>query len=53
VRIGDTVIARATVSKLNQERKRVTLLTTCQVGDIKVMDGEAMLMVPRRPGNGA
>ncbi len=48
VRIGDTVIARAAVKDLNGERKRVTLDTTCQVGDIKVLDGEATLMVPRR-----
>jgi len=52
VRIGDTVIARAAVRGLNQERKRVTLETTCQVGDTKVLDGEATLMVPRRPKNG-
>jgi len=49
VRIGDTVIARAAVSHLNDERRRVTLETICLVGDIKVLDGEAMLMVPRRP----
>lgn len=53
VRIGDTVIARAAVRELNGERKRVTLQTTCQVGETKVLDGEAILMVPRRPGNGS
>ena len=52
VRIGDTVIARAAVTVLNQERKRVTLETTCRVGETKVLDGEAVLMVPRRPRNG-
>ena len=52
VRIGDTVIARAAVKVLNQERKRVTLETTCRVGETKVLDGEAVLMVPRRPRNG-
>ena len=53
VRIGDTVIARAAVRELNGERKRVTLQTTCQVGETKVLDGEATLMVPRRPKNGS
>ena len=52
VRIGDTVIARASVKELNTERKRVILETTCNVGDTKVLDGEAVLMVPRRPKNG-
>lgn len=49
VRIGDTVIARAAVKALNDEKKRVTLQTTCRVGDTRVLDGEAVLMVPRRP----
>lgn len=49
VRIGDTVIARVVVKELNGEKKRVTLETTCRVGDIKVLDGEATLMVPKRP----
>ena len=53
VRIGDTVIARASVIELKKERKRVVLSTICQVGDIKVLDGEAILMVPARPKNGA
>jgi len=51
VRIGDTVIARAAVTALNDEKKRVTLATTCNVGETKVLDGEAVLMVPRRPDN--
>ena len=53
VRIGDTVIARASVIELIKARKRVALSTICQVGDIKVLDGEAILMVPERPKNGA
>jgi hypothetical protein len=28
----------------------VKLETTCWVGETKVMDGEAILMVPKRPG---
>ena len=52
VRIGDTVIARAVISHLNDERRRATFETVCLVGDIKVLDGEAILMVPRRPQDG-
>lgn len=48
VRIGDTVIARAVVAEINQERRRVTMETTCWVGETKVLDGQAQLMVPRR-----
>lgn len=48
VRIGDTVIARAVVDEINLERRRVRMATTCWVGDTKVLDGEADLMVPRR-----
>jgi 3-hydroxybutyryl-CoA dehydratase len=46
------VIARARVSELLPEKRRVTLETTCHVGDTKVLTGEASLMVPRRPRNG-
>lgn len=49
VRLGDTVIARAEVGEINPERRRVRMLTTCWVGETKVVDGEALLMVPRRP----
>jgi 3-hydroxybutyryl-CoA dehydratase len=52
VRIGDTVVARATVKELDAARRRVTLATICTVGDKKVLDGEATLMLPaaRRDG---
>jgi 3-hydroxybutyryl-CoA dehydratase len=49
VKIGDTVKARVTVSAIDQEKARVTFATTCHVGDKIVLDGEAQLMVPRRP----
>jgi 3-hydroxybutyryl-CoA dehydratase len=48
VRIGDTVKARVTVNAIDP-KGRVTFLTTCHVGDTLVLDGEAQLMVPRRP----
>jgi 3-hydroxybutyryl-CoA dehydratase len=49
VRIGDTVVARVTVSAIDQAKGRVTFATTCHVGDAVVLDGEAQLLVPRRP----
>jgi 3-hydroxybutyryl-CoA dehydratase len=49
VHIGDTVKARVTVSAIDPEKGRVTFATTCHVGDKIVLDGEAQLLVPRRP----
>ena len=45
VRIGDTVVATATVKAVNRERRRVTMETVCRVGETVVLDGEAELMV--------
>jgi len=50
VRPGDTVLARATVTAIAPEKKRVTLATTCHVGDTVVIEGEAVVMVPSRAG---
>lgn len=48
VMIGDTVTARATVTAIVAEKKRVTLKTDCFIGDKQVIDGEAVVMVPVR-----
>lgn len=48
VKIGDRVLARATVKEIDRERKRATLTTTCEVGGKVVLDGEALVMVPSR-----
>jgi 3-hydroxybutyryl-CoA dehydratase len=48
VRIGDTVTARATVKDLDETRGQVTLQTVCEVNGKAVVDGEAVVMVPRR-----
>jgi len=48
VRIGDTVLARATVVSIDEDKARATLKTECLVNDKVVIDGEAMVMVPRR-----
>ena len=48
VRIGDTVTARCTVSVIDVEKKRVTFKTECWVKDTLVLEGEAVVMPPRR-----
>ncbi|MCW9040018.1 MAG: MaoC family dehydratase [Rhodospirillales bacterium] len=48
VRVGDTVIARVTVTKLIPEKKFVECKTVCTIGDKVVIDGEATVMVPSR-----
>lgn len=49
VRIGDTVVATATVAALDAQRRRATFQTVCRVGETVVIDGEATVMVPARP----
>lgn len=49
VRIGDTVTARVTVKALDERRGRVTLETVCEVDGRAVVDGEAVVIAPRRP----
>lgn len=48
VKIGDTVTARVTVQVLDERRAHVTFATLCQVDGRTVVDGEAVVMVPRR-----
>ena len=48
VKIGDTVTARATVTEIVAEKKRVVLKTECLVAGKVVLDGEATVMVPVR-----
>ena len=49
VRIGDTVTATCTVREVVAEKRRVVLDCICKVGDVTVVDGEAMVMAPARP----
>ena len=49
VRLGDSVTARVTVKALHAGRAHVTLATVCEVNGKVVVDGEALIMVPRRP----
>lgn len=48
VRIGDVVVARVEVIAIDEASARVTLRTDCLVGGEVVMDGEALVRVPRR-----
>ena len=48
VKIGDEVVTRVTVKTIDERRGFVTLETVCQVGGKAVVDGEAMVIVPRR-----
>lgn len=48
VKIGDAVTARVTVTALDEEKARATLETLCLVAGKTVVDGEAVVMVPRR-----
>jgi 3-hydroxybutyryl-CoA dehydratase len=48
VRIGDEVTVTATITALDPEKARATLATACTVGGKVVLDGEALIMVPRK-----
>ena len=48
VKIGDVVTARATVSALDADKGRVTLQTVCLVDGRAVVEGEAVVIAPRR-----
>ena len=48
VRIGDEVVAKAKITSLDAEKGRAVFLTECAVNGKNVVDGEAVLMVPRR-----
>jgi len=49
VRVGDEVTARVTISALDAATGRVTMRTLCTVRGKTVVDGEAVIMAPRRP----
>lgn len=50
VRPGDTVTADCEVTAIDLEKGRVTLKTQCLVKGKPVVDGEAVVMPPRRDG---
>jgi 3-hydroxybutyryl-CoA dehydratase len=48
VRSGDTVQARATITEVMPDKRRIALRTVCTVGDKVVIEGDALIMVPVR-----
>jgi 3-hydroxybutyryl-CoA dehydratase len=49
VRIGDEVTAEVKVTAIDAARGRVTFATACVVAGKTVVEGEAVVIVPRRP----
>jgi 3-hydroxybutyryl-CoA dehydratase len=49
VRIGDTITATCTVREVVADKRRVLFDCVCKVGDVTVVDGEALVMAPARP----
>ena len=52
VRPGDEVTARVTVEALDPKRGEVTLSTVCEVAGKRVVEGEAVVLAPRREAAG-
>ena len=48
VKIGAEVVAKVTVAAIDAAKARVTLATVCQVNGKTVVDGEAVVLVPRK-----
>lgn len=46
---GDTVTARLEVVDVDQVKGKVKIQTQCFVGDTLVIDGDALVLAPRRP----
>jgi 3-hydroxybutyryl-CoA dehydratase len=50
VKIGDAVTARVQITAIDAEKARVTFETVCLVDGKPVIEGEALMLVPRRGG---
>ena len=48
MKIGAEVTAKVTITAIDQAKGRVTLATVCQVQGKTVIDGEAVVVVPRK-----
>nr|WP_272887018.1 MaoC family dehydratase [Phenylobacterium aquaticum] len=53
VRIGATVVTTVTIEALDERRGHATFATVCQVDGKSVVEGEALIMVPRKTVGGA
>ncbi len=49
VKVGDTVTAVCTVTKMIPEKRMIEMETLCTVGAETVLEGEALILVPKRP----
>ena len=52
VRVGDTVLARATVRELIPAKRRALFDCSCSVGETVVIEGDAVIMIPARSSQG-
>ena len=50
VKVGDTVTATCTVSRLIPEKHMIEMETICSVGGKTVLDGQATILVPTKAG---
>ena len=50
VRIGDEVVVEVEITGLDDAKARASLSTVCKVGGKTVVEGEALVLVPRREG---
>lgn len=48
VKVGDTVVARVTVTGLKPDKRRAVFATVCTVGTTDVLAGEAEIFIPPR-----
>jgi 3-hydroxybutyryl-CoA dehydratase len=48
VRIGDVVTTRAEITAIDETKARATLATACRVDGKVVLEGEAVILVPRK-----
>ncbi len=53
VKIGDEVTTIATISEIDPVKGRVSIDTVCLVGGKPVIEGEALVMAPRKPDGAA
>jgi 3-hydroxybutyryl-CoA dehydratase len=53
VRIGDEVTAKVRVTAVDAARGRVTFATACAVAGKTVVEGDAVVVVPKRPARAA
>jgi 3-hydroxybutyryl-CoA dehydratase len=53
VKIGDEVTTIATINEIDPIKGRVSIDTVCLVGGKPVIEGEALVMAPRKPDGAA